>query len=352
MHDINRAVNSLSSYTTVSGHSTLEVWDIEQSPRRILELPGSGLFTWLELGPDDRTVACGALDFCVHRWETFPWREEVYAEAGSQKSEAGGQRLGIRSQTGFAEGVRRYARRYWRERLEMELNGAEGEPAEPRVIQVPLDRALFAKRDPRATAYQIDLTDFYTGELGETFHGKVGIIQDHDDDLSELPIGLMNLGGVEFDIRGVIQVRRAEPLGGPWELAASDDPVRVDGIPVQQEAARLHLLLGTAQPEAEGTVIGRLLLDYADGESRSLDLVYGRDVRDWWYDPAKADAETTDRAKVVWTGMNPVADQYGRRLRLYLNTQENPRPGVKLTTFDFASAMSKSAPFLIALTVE
>ena len=94
------------------------------------------------------------------------------------------------------------------------------------------------------------------------------------------------------------------------------------------------------------------MLHYADGETRPLDLVYGRDVRDWWYAPAKADAETTDRAKVVWTGLNPVANEYGRRLRLYLNTRENPRPGVKITSSDFVSAMTDSAPFLIAVTVE
>ena len=153
-------------------------------------------------------------------------------------------------------------------------------------------------------------------------------------------------------IRGVIQLRRAEPRGGPCEVAAFDNAVRVDGIPVHQEAARLHLLFGTSRPEAERTVIGRLALHYADGETRLLDLIHARDVRAWWYDPAKADAETTDRAKVVWTGLNPVANEYGRRLRLYLNTRENPRPGVKITAFDFVSAMTDSAPFLIAVTVE
>jgi WD40 repeat protein len=346
------SAEAMSSHATVSGHSTLEIWDIEQSPRRILELPGSALFAWLELSPDDRTVACPAIDFCVHRRETFPWREEEYPESGGQKSEVSSQKSAIGKQAEFADRVRQYARRYWRERLDWELNGAEGEPAEPRIMEVPLDRALFAKRDPSATTNQIDLTDFYTGELGETFHGKVCLTTDHDDDLSELSTGLMRLGGVEFDIRGVIQVRRTESLGGPWELAASDDPVRVDTIRVRQDAVRLHLLLGTFAPEADGTVIGRLRLHYDDGESRPLDLVYGRDVRDWWFDPTKTDTETTDRAKIVWTGLNPVANEYGRRLRLYLNTRENPRPGVKISSFDFVSTMSKSAPFLIALTVE
>jgi len=79
---------------------------------------------------------------------------------------------------------------------------------------------------------------------------------------------------------------------------------------------------------------------------------YGRDVLNWWHEPAKVDTETTDRASVVWTGTNPVANERGCRLRLYLNTRDNPRPGVKITTFDFVSAMSDTAPFLIALTVE
>ena len=55
---------------------------------------------------------------------------------------------------------------------------------------------------------------------------------------------------------------------------------------------------------------------------------------------------------MVWTGTNPVADEYGGTLRLYLTTRENPRPGEKITTFDFVSALSRSAPFLVGLTVE
>jgi hypothetical protein len=240
--------------------------------------------------------------------------------------------------------------------LQAEFNGVEGEPAEPRVIEVPIDRTLFPKRDPSAGRNQLDLTDCYTGELGEAFYGKVETLLDYDDDLSQLPVGLVELGGVTFDVRGLIQLRRADLRGGPWEFVTLDDPIRVDGIPMQQEATRLHLLLGTVRGEAavpsEGTVIGRLELHYADGETRPLELVYGHDVRDWWYEPAKVDTEVIDRAKVVWTGSNPVANDYGHRLRLYLNTRDNPRPGVRITTFDFVSAMSESGPFLIAVTVE
>src|SRR5438132_6875608 len=42
---------------------------------------------------------------------------------------------------------------------------------------------------------------------------------------------------------------------------------------------------------------------YEDKTKAEIDIVYGRDVRDWWYaesDPA------ADRSKVAWTGENPV----------------------------------------------
>jgi hypothetical protein len=38
--------------------------------------------------------------------------------------------------------------------------------------------------------------------------------------------------------------------------------------------------------------------------------------------------------------------------RIHLNIRDNSRPGAKITTFDFVSAMSESGPFLIAVTVE
>jgi hypothetical protein len=348
-----------SMFVVGKGRGILEVWDIDQSPRRILDLSGSEAFLTVALTPDGRTVACGSYDSCVHRWESFPWRESEYAEMNQERAEDSGQKSEVRSQRSEVGGqndlsarVRAYARRYWRDRLQAELKGAEGEPAEPRVIEVPMDRSLFAKRDPRATASQIDLTAFYTGVLGETFYGKIWTVFDHEDDLSGLPTGLVNLGGVEFDIRGVIQLRRAEPLDSYSEMAAADDPVRVDGIFIQQATARLYLLLGTIQSEGDGTVIGNLILHYADGETRSLDIVYGRDVREWWCDPANGDTETTERAQVVWTGTNPVANERGQRLWLYLNTRENPRPSVGITTVDFVSAMTHSAPFLIAVTTE
>ena len=92
------------------------------------------------------------------------------------------------------------------------------------------------------------------------------------------------------------------------------------------------------------------MLHYADGTQKELAIDYGRDVRNWW---AKDDPkQATERAVVAWTGTNPVAADRKTTLRLYQRTWDNPLPEAEVTRLDFVSKMAKSAPFLIAITVE
>jgi hypothetical protein len=46
-----------------------------------------------------------------------------------------------------------------------------------------------------------------------------------------------------------------------------------------------------------------------------------------------------------------VATQRGAALRLYVSSWDNPRPEAQLATLDYVSAMTDSAPILIAITV-
>jgi hypothetical protein len=59
---------------------------------------------------------------------------------------------------------------------------------------------------------------------------------------------------------------------------------------------------------------------------------------------------------VAWEGDDPWPELHPHpgptRLRLYQTCWTNPRPEVEVRTVDFVSAMTGSAPFLIALTVE
>ena len=97
--------------------------------------------------------------------------------------------------------------------------------------------------------------------------------------------------------------------------------------------------------------MARFVWHYATGEEASP-ILYGQDVRDWWWRPESAQEPTSARSRVVWTGSNPIARDKGYKLRLYLTTIENPRPQDMVRSLDYVSAMIESAPFLIALTVE
>jgi hypothetical protein len=156
---------------------------------------------------------------------------------------------------------------------------------------------------------------------------------------------------VQFDVRGVIQLRRHTELEGAWQRIWERLPVRVEDIRVQQKIRRLHVLHGTISPEKEGAEVARFVWHYDSGQEVSP-ILYRRDVRDWWWRPEDAVQPTSDRSRVVWTGSNPVARAKGYSLRLYLTTIENPRPQELVRSLDYVSAMSESAPFLIALTVE
>jgi hypothetical protein len=55
---------------------------------------------------------------------------------------------------------------------------------------------------------------------------------------------------------------------------------------------------------------------------------------------------------VGWRGANPMSQPNGKDTVLFHFRWENPRPKVAIASISFRSAMSRSAPFLLAITVE
>jgi hypothetical protein len=305
-----------------------ELWDFNAG-RRILTLKGhSEAFNEVAFASNDRRIISGAFDMTVRQWQSFPWREADYPGSSSES---------------LLDRARRFADDYWRTRL----------AAENRPVQVidsrPDNTVLWPRRDPATTSAQLDLTDRYNGLLHATFHPNFA--GEFENGLRELGSGMLELGGVRFDVRGVIQLRRHTSLEAPFQHAWERLPVRVEAIPVQQEIRRLHVLHGTVSPEKEGAEVARCIWRYDAGEEASP-ILYGSDVGDWWWRPGDADGPTSDRSRVVWTGSNPIAREKGYKLRLYLTTIENPRPDEIVRSLDYVCAMTETAPFLIAATVE
>ncbi|MCP5523421.1 MAG: hypothetical protein H7A46_17940 [Verrucomicrobiales bacterium] len=196
------------------------------------------------------------------------------------------------------------------------------------------------ERSAEAGSAQIDLGAFYNAALTDSWHqGNM-----EDNTLRDLPEGLQTFNDVQFDVRGIVQ------LAGRSQVAESRVrfPERVEGIPVGRTATALCFLHGTGWKAPLDTNIGRYQVHYANGAQRNVHIVYGRDVRDWWTDTAEI---VGDELQVAWTGENH-SSPGGPELRLYQTRWENPMPDQEITSIDFISAMSDSAPFLIAITAE
>lgn len=172
--------------------------------------------------------------------------------------------------------------------------------------------------------------------------------------LKDFPKGDQSFGDVKFKIGDkVVQ------LGSS---IVDQFPRRMEGIPVGLKCEKLHILQATGYgggPNEEGnaghckdgTEIGEYVVKYDDMTESKIPIVYGKDVRDWFY---VKDEKDPDNAKVVWKGENEMSKMYEAKLRVYLGAWKNPHPDKKIESIDFIGFGDKTpcAPFLLGLTAE
>jgi hypothetical protein len=185
----------------------------------------------------------------------------------------------------------------------------------------------------------IDLAGFYTSTLDESWQGSAG------DDLASLQSGPQILGGVEFDVRGVIQVKGKSS-------ALAKFPAEVKGMPVRQRCQHLYFLHAASSGgnADEGDQIGAYIIHLPNNQmSLEIPIYYGRSVRNWHQTQNEVKAEK--ELKVAWTGENAASKRAGKRIRLFVTTW-NLAPGVEVDNIDFVSAGRNVAPFLLAISVD
>jgi hypothetical protein len=210
--------------------------------------------------------------------------------------------------------------------------------------------ALPAGPGEEEAAFYISLKSKANHKLKEGFHPGA---QFQENTLGSLITGVQKLGGIKFKIEeGLLQL-------GSKEIP--DKPEKIVGIPVGRKLAKLHIIHGTGWGSAEkghhthvpdDTMIGKYIIHYEDKSNAEIEIVYGRDVRDWWcFEGDKA----PDRSKIAWTGENPDTKRAGKKLRLFLTTWENPKPAKKVVTIDYIATQpteTAAAPFCVAMTGE
>jgi hypothetical protein len=173
-------------------------------------------------------------------------------------------------------------------------------------------------RSKQAIPDLMDLSSYYTSSLKE-------------DNLGSLPQGVRAFSRAAFDIRGMIQ------LAGIRSWAHPD---AVKGIAIHYKGETLDFLHGAAGYAEEDTVIGNYVLHYANGETKRIPLVYGRNTKNSFggnSGPVLTDAATAWSSETV---------------QVFKYTANNPLPGVEIMTMDFVSNNTPAAPFLIAMTIE
>jgi hypothetical protein len=186
----------------------------------------------------------------------------------------------------------------------------------------------------------VDLSKYYNAALNETWH-KGGL---SNNTLKDLPRGIHTLDGTSFDIRGIVQLSGQQ---AERELSVIF-PEEVANITVEQKGQKVHFLHACGWQSPKGTPIGAYVIHYHNGETRSVPIVYGVDVQDWWL----SEEFTPDpKPNIVWTGKNHSAPD-GPPIGVCKTTWENPLPDIEIDSIDYKSATMNSAPFLIAITVE
>ena len=123
-----------------------------------------------------------------------------------------------------------------------------------------------------------------------------------------------------------------------------DKPAKVEGIKVDAKAVKLHFLhaCGHSGNVPRDTPIGKYVVHYDDKTAEEIEIVYGKDVVDWWVQPGVSDPT---RGKVAWEGQNAFS-----AIKLFLTTWENPNPGKRIVTLDFVA--TEGTPFCVAISAE
>ncbi len=309
---------------TSLGYPSVEVWEPEIG-RELVSMPGrEGVWPSIAFSPDGRRLASCGTDGQIRLRESFPWQRGAYADAGDDRGRGH---------------MQTHAEAYWSERLAAERQPAS--PATNRVAPHQMPRHLWPARRPETPPNAIDLTPYYNGWLDVAWLPP-RLLENLDNDLAALPTGPATLGGVTFDLRGVVQLATSAPEMQGWF------PQRITNLIVGRTCQRLHFLHAATSDGSIGSKIGRYVLHFADGRQFERELRLHRDLGPWW---GRTDQSKTT-APVVWTGDNATSRAAKMKLRLFMLTVENPFPETTLSGLDFVSDQKSSAPFLVALTTE
>ncbi|MEC8473552.1 MAG: tetratricopeptide repeat protein, partial [Planctomycetota bacterium] len=277
-----------------------------------------------ELGPDDARV----------------WRMRAQVLASAEKEEE--LKLAIAKSIEHDEGGSIDWHQYGRllnERCNELVSQKRFDEAHQYVMQSGIP-----SRSIEATPDQIDLSSSYNQALIQTPYRLRTQNNNADRTWNRLPIGLVSIDDVLFDVRGMVRLG-----GGIFANKEFPAPVprKVSDIGVNRTAEYVHFLHNvaaeTSRRTPRGEVVGYYTLTYEDNEQVRLPIRYGKDVIPWVFNSF---------VKPTRAAVGFAEGHYQSHKTLCHSIWENPRPEARIRSIDFESTNSHSAPFLIAISLE
>jgi len=225
-------------------------------------------------------------------------------------------------------------------------------PEERRLATAAIQARQQSDETPHAVT--IDLKPYVNCALTDSPASPKGI---SENNLAELPAGTHVFGGVPFAVDGLIQLD-----GTNMAMFQKSYPAEMGQIAINRRCAEIYLFHGAHWIYGSdfGKTVAKLVLHYADGSTREIEIIAGQQVFDCWFPLFTTGVDQqyfmmmapgTERA---WTGSNPFIKRIwpDESLILYRSAFENPQPDVVLSSLDYVSTVTGTAPFLAGLTVD
>lgn len=181
-------------------------------------------------------------------------------------------------------------------------------------------------RSRQAIPDLLDLSGYYTHTLDDDL-GRPGA------NLRSIERGVIAYARSAFDIRGLIL-----PGGG-----GTAGPASV-AINVGLKGRRFHFLHGACGSAPADTPAASYIIRYADGQTRDIPIIYGRNVRDM----CSPDRSPLTDGEIITLDPNGSGDA----VQLTRCTANNPLPDTEVASVEFVSGTSGAAPFVVAITLE
>ncbi len=198
----------------------------------------------------------------------------------------------------------------------------------------------FPTDPPRASAACLDLGTFFNAPL--TPNWMIPPDRRIAAGLSTLPHGVVQMGGIPFEIRGVVQLADSES-----RLRRATFPTAARGLELPHLVGRIHFLHGTDGELANGTTVGKIVVHFATGTTEDIPLKFGENLCAIF--SSNRQIPSAANSAIAWK--NDVAGHF-RHQTLYRTTWENPRPQDEVVMLDYESAVARFGPCLLAATVE